>query len=95
MQPSQLSSYLTRIGLTDADVAGVQATHTLLDRVMGAHLRSIPFENLDVGPFRSQRLPISMEFDDVFSKLVVGKRGGYCFEHNTLMQVRYRMVRQE
>ncbi len=92
LEPAQLTRYLIRVGLTDADVAGLPPTHALLHQVMGAHLRSIPFENLDVGPFRSKRKPISMEFRDVFSKLVAGQRGGYCFEQNTLFQVRRWMV---
>jgi N-hydroxyarylamine O-acetyltransferase len=45
-----------------------------------AHLRGIPFENLDA---LRRRAP-SLELGDLTAKLVAGPRGGYCYEHNTL-----------
>src|SRR4030095_5838167 len=42
----------------------------------------IPFENLDVLLGRGVRI----DPDSVYSKLVAGGRGGYCFEHGTLLQ---------
>jgi N-hydroxyarylamine O-acetyltransferase len=47
-----------------------------------AHASSIPFENLD--PRRG--LPVSLALDDLHDKLVVRRRGGYCFEHNLLFK---------
>ena len=44
--------------------------------------RSIPFENLDVLLGR----PISLEPEALFQKLVVERRGGYCFEQNLLFK---------
>src|SRR5262249_47789047 len=41
----------------------------------------IPFENLDV----LLGLPIRLELDAIVDKLVHRRRGGYCFEHNTLL----------
>ena len=48
---------------------------------MRAHMRAIPFENLDVLLGRG----IRVDLDSVFAKLVTARRGGYCFEHSTLL----------
>jgi N-hydroxyarylamine O-acetyltransferase len=45
-------------------------------------MREIPFENLDVVKYKH----ISMQIENVQEKLVAQHRGGYCFEHNTLLQ---------
>jgi N-hydroxyarylamine O-acetyltransferase len=45
------------------------------------HARAIPFENLDVLLDRGVRLDLPALAD----KLVARRRGGYCFEHNTLL----------
>jgi len=59
--------------LPKADAAG-------LATLQRAHRLSIPFENLDVILGRG----IAIDSARVFGKLVIGKRGGYCFEHNRL-----------
>ena len=71
-----LDAYLARIRLParpTLDHHGLQALHR-------AHRLSIPFENLDVALGRLIRI----DSGSVFAKLVTGKRGGYCFEHNRL-----------
>lgn len=45
-------------------------------------MREIPFENIDVVQYKH----ISMHIEKVQEKLVFQNRGGYCFEHNTLLQ---------
>ncbi|MCA9567143.1 MAG: arylamine N-acetyltransferase [Myxococcales bacterium] len=45
------------------------------------HACAVPFENLDVLAGRG----VSLEPDTVYDKLVVRRRGGYCFEHATLL----------
>jgi N-hydroxyarylamine O-acetyltransferase len=45
-----------------------------------AHATHIPFENLDV----LSRQPIRLDLESIWAKLVVGGRGGYCFEQNAL-----------
>ena len=45
-----------------------------------AHATHIPFENLDV----VRRLPIRLDLPSLWKKLVEERRGGYCFEQNTL-----------
>src|SRR6187399_2797197 len=71
-----LAAYFQRIGYRGRyhpDLA-------LLSALTLAHARSIPFENLDVLLGR----PIALEPDALFEKLVVQRRGGYCFEQNGL-----------
>ena len=45
-----------------------------------AHATHIPFENLDV----LLRRPILLDIESLWKKLVVDRRGGYCYEQNTL-----------
>jgi N-hydroxyarylamine O-acetyltransferase len=70
-----LDAYLDRIGLGGRDAApGLAELHR-------AHVVAIPFENLD--PHRG--VPVSLEPEAVAAKLVHGRRGGYCFEQNSLL----------
>ena len=71
-----LAAYFQRIGYRGR----YQPDLTLLSALTAAHTHSIPFENLDVLLGR----PISLEPDALFQKLVVQRRGGYCFEQNGL-----------
>lgn len=59
---------------------GTAATFETLAGLLRAHMRWIPFENLDVLLGRRVRL----ESDALQDKLVRSRRGGYCFEHATL-----------
>jgi N-hydroxyarylamine O-acetyltransferase len=71
-----LGAYLRRIGLAAApaaDLTGLRALHC-------AHATHIPFENLDI----QLGLPIRLDLASLQAKLVQRRRGGYCFEHNTL-----------
>ncbi len=52
-----------------------------LDHLICAHQMRIPFENLDV---HDRRLCPSLAIADLFEKIIVGNRGGYCFELNAL-----------
>lgn len=72
-----LPAYLARIGLKDVPVADAEG----LLAVQRAHRLAIPFENLDILLGRG----ISLEADHVFDKLVRRRRGGYCFEQNSLL----------
>jgi N-hydroxyarylamine O-acetyltransferase len=62
--------------LKDAPAADAEGLFTL----QRAHRLVIPFENLDIPLGRG----ISLNPEDVFDKLVRRRRGGYCFEQNSL-----------
>ncbi len=52
-----------------------------LDRLIYAHQTHVPFDTLDVGLLGKD---ISINIEDIFNKIVVNRRGGYCFEINGL-----------
>ena len=74
---SELEAYFDRIGYAGP----VEPTLQTLNGVMHAHVRAIPFENLDVLLGRS----IDLSPEGIHRKLVTGRRGGYCFEQNGLL----------
>jgi N-hydroxyarylamine O-acetyltransferase len=71
-----LAAYLERLGLAEAPTADAAG----LAVVQRAHRLAIPFENLDILLGRGVRI----DSRAVFDKLVVRRRGGYCFEQNRL-----------
>ncbi|MHB1207644.1 MAG: arylamine N-acetyltransferase family protein [Rhodospirillaceae bacterium] len=71
-----LDAYMDRVGY-----AGLRApTLAVLETLHGLHPAAIPFENLD--PLLAR--PVDIAPAAVAAKLVHGKRGGYCFEQNSL-----------
>jgi N-hydroxyarylamine O-acetyltransferase len=71
-----LDRYLARIGYR-----GERApTLAVLRELHRLHPFAIPFEDLD--PFMGRR--VALDIDSIAAKLVDRRRGGYCFEHNTL-----------
>lgn len=74
-----MDKYLKRIGYRGT------VNHDLpsLNALVKAQLTHIPFENLDI--WAKGTCP-SLEKDDLFNKIVVRNRGGYCFELNTLFR---------
>ena len=69
-------AYLDRIGYRGdfaPTVEKLRALHL-------AHLRTVPFENLDVGLGR----PIGLDEGALFEKIVRRRRGGFCYELNGL-----------
>ncbi len=72
----ELSAYLNRIEFV-GDPRPARAT---LDALMQAHLRCVPFENLDQQLGRH----IPTDVQSAYKKIVEQYRGGWCFELNTL-----------
>ena len=72
-----LDAYFARTGYRGTRSPTLDTLHA----IARAHVQSIPFENLDVLLDR----PIDLEPDALMQKLVHDRRGGYCFEHNTLL----------
>lgn len=71
-----LTDYLNRIGHngeTHCDLSTLTA-------LMSAQLKSVPFENTEV---QAGRIP-SLIPEDIYTKIVTNKRGGYCYEVNGL-----------
>jgi N-hydroxyarylamine O-acetyltransferase len=71
-----LEAYLARIAYAGPRAPTVDVLHALV----AAHAQAIPFENLDVLLGRG----IDLASDALFDKLVRRRRGGYCFEQNSL-----------
>lgn len=75
-QRFDLNAYFERIQYT----GGQDISAETLKNLHIAHVMNVPFENLDV----FLKKPISLELDDLFQKIVIEHRGGYCFEMNGL-----------
>lgn len=75
-----LDAYLARIGYEperDGELGPDLRTLTYLHR---AHVAAVPFENLDVALGK----PILLDVKSLQGKLVDRRRGGYCYEQNSL-----------
>ncbi|MGI6010200.1 MAG: arylamine N-acetyltransferase family protein [Ruminococcus sp.] len=69
-------AYLKRLNIQKRNVCD----EAYLDELVAAHQREIPFENLDV----MRQRPVSLAVEQMFEKIIRQKRGGYCFELNSL-----------
>ena len=69
-------AYLNRIGYHGT----LEPTAATLEALQRAHLLAVPFENLDIGLGR----PIVLDQAALFDKIVVRRRGGFCYELNGL-----------
>jgi N-hydroxyarylamine O-acetyltransferase len=82
--PLDVDAYLTRTGYAGS----VAPTAEVLGGLHLAHATHVPFENLDVYAGR----PVRLDLDSLQAKLVRSRRGGYCFEQNSLFAaVLYRL----
>jgi len=77
MNTMDTDAYFGRVGWSGA----LAPDHRTLSGILAAHMAAIPFENLDVLLGRGVRLDLG----SVQAKLVHARRGGYCFEHGTLL----------
>ena len=80
----RLREYLARIG-TDGHVHADEPT---LRRLHLAHRETFLFENLTIQAGGG----IGLAIDDLERKFVEERRGGYCFEHNTLFAAALREI---
>jgi len=76
MTDLQINAYLQRIGFAGKPNVNFDTLHALQRN----HLQTVPYENIDI----INSIPISLNLNDVFEKIVVRRRGGYCFELNAL-----------
>jgi N-hydroxyarylamine O-acetyltransferase len=71
-----VARYLERIGFGGA----VRRDENTLHALMQAHLYTVPFENLDI----HLGVPIVLDEDRIYEKVVERRRGGFCYEVNGL-----------
>jgi N-hydroxyarylamine O-acetyltransferase len=76
MTDSELLAYMTRIGFDADATVSIETMSGLIFR----HLCAIPYENID--PLCG--IPVSLDTNSLYEKMVSRGRGGYCFEHNLL-----------
>ncbi|MEB3020259.1 arylamine N-acetyltransferase family protein [[Mycobacterium] crassicus] len=74
-----LTAYFDRVGY----IGPTEPTLATLTGLVAAHVRRIPFENLD--PLTGVPV-IDLGVSALAAKLVAQRRGGYCYEHNNLMR---------
>ncbi len=72
-----VSEYLRRIGLSAAPAVSLDG----LNALVWAHQTHVPFEDLNTSWLR---LPVSLEIPALYDKVVLRRRGGYCYELNAL-----------
>src|SRR5262245_26488069 len=71
-----VAAYLDRIGYRGA----VDPTAETMRAIHRAHMLAVPFENLDIALGR----PIELSLPAFYDKIVVRRRGGFCYELNGL-----------
>lgn len=72
----QLDNYLKRINFKNKLYRNLDT----LSALQKFHLLNIPFENLDI----HHKIPISINLEYFYNKIVDNKRGGFCYELNGL-----------
>ncbi|OYD07386.1 arylamine N-acetyltransferase family protein [Paludifilum halophilum] len=70
-----IQRYLDRIGFSQVD----KADFPTLQRLQQQHLMTVPFENLDIHLGK----PIILDADTIYRKIVLDRRGGFCYELNS------------
>lgn len=79
LDEAQVAAYLRKLEITDPICVNTDWLHKLLF----AQLTHVPFDSLDVW---GAGICPSLAVNDLFHKIVVLGRGGYCFELNTLFR---------
>ena len=84
MTPFPLDAYFERIGFDGTAAADLDS----VARLMRAQLMRVPFENLDIQAGKM----ISLEPQLLIEKVIRHRRGGYCFEVNSLFALALDML---
>ena len=71
-----INNYLTRIDIDETFEPNLEN----LKRLQTAHMLHVPFENLNI----HWGIPIELDEESLYQKIVVGNRGGFCYELNGL-----------
>lgn len=72
----EIEQYLDRFKASHDNKPSLQQ----LSELQRLHMTNIPFENLDV----IRRVPIYLNLNTIYEKIVLRNRGGYCYELNGL-----------
>lgn len=76
MTPKQIELYMERIGMASPQSLDLP----YLMKLQMAQVSGIPFENLDI----MNKVPLNLNRERLFEKVILNKRGGVCSELNTL-----------
>jgi len=71
-----IGTYLKRIRYNRIGYGDMETLEALLQ----AHVFNIPFEDIDI----HNGTPIVLQIEALYNKVILGKRGGYCYELNLL-----------
>lgn len=74
----KIKQYFERIGLQIPEK--IVPGSAFLRELQFAHCTTVPYENLDI----LRGVPLSLDIDGLFKKVVLEGRGGFCFELNGL-----------
>lgn len=69
-----IAKYLKRIGFDGP----VTHDYETLKKIQYCHMTTVPYENLEI----MAGIPLKLDIDSLYQKIVVAGRGGYCFELN-------------
>ena len=78
MEKLKIAAYFKRIGLELPEK--IVPDSALLQKLQYAHCTSVPYENLDI----IRGIPLSLDPDALYDKVVKQGKGGFCFELNGL-----------
>ncbi|MCL2517860.1 MAG: arylamine N-acetyltransferase [Oscillospiraceae bacterium] len=79
MNKEKVVKYFKRLGL-EQNLDDIKLDAELLKKIQFCHVMNIPYENIDI----VNNIPINLDNDNLFEKMIVNNRGGYCFEINSL-----------
>lgn len=74
----KIKKYFERIGLTMPET--IVPNSELLSNLQFAHCTTVPYENLDI----LRKIPLSLDEEKLYEKVVLQGKGGFCFELNGL-----------
>lgn len=75
----KISAFFKRIGLDEN--TKIEHTVDFLNLIQYHCVTHIPYENINI----INGVPLNLDFDCLFEKIVLKSRGGYCFELNALL----------
>jgi len=85
----QIKLTLSRLGLAMPE--SLRPTKELLFSIQYQFTQTVPYENIDI----LMGIPLSLEENDLYDKIVTRHRGGYCFEINGFLGMLLRSIGYE